>query len=111
VVKGLKARGWDVVRAIDAFSEGTDDEFHFDEAVRQGRVVVANDEDQHLAALERLALGSPFPGLVYWVQTVYTKMSDGEIIAFFGELAERDGPFGSYPQAQALNWQASGNGC
>lgn len=45
VVDALKDRRWDVVRAIDTFAEGTDDDVHFAHAAREGRVMVANDID------------------------------------------------------------------
>ena len=38
LVEALVQEGWDVLRAIDRFPEGTNDYVHFDEAVRLGRV-------------------------------------------------------------------------
>ena len=35
VIEALRQGGWDVVRAIEAFPEGTDDEVHFDYALRK----------------------------------------------------------------------------
>jgi len=44
VVEGLLTEEWDVIRAIDVFPGGTDDEVLFGHAVKQGRVFVTNDE-------------------------------------------------------------------
>jgi hypothetical protein len=38
VVEGLVTQGWDVVRAIDVFPEGTDDAVLFGHAIKEGRV-------------------------------------------------------------------------
>jgi len=51
IVTGLVDRGWDVLRAVDAHPQGTDDEVHFETAAKPGRVLVANDKDQLLIAL------------------------------------------------------------
>ena len=51
IVTGLIDRGWDVLRAVDAHPQGTDDEVHFETAAKLGRVLVANDKDQLLIAL------------------------------------------------------------
>ena len=45
VVEGLLTEGWDVMRAIDVFPEGTDDEVLFGHTVKAGRIFVTNDED------------------------------------------------------------------
>lgn len=50
LVRALKKGGWDIVRAIDALPEGTDDLQHFERAVALGRVLVTNDEDQEVEA-------------------------------------------------------------
>ena len=43
VVKALSSAGWDVVRAIDQFPEGTSDPIHFAKAAELGRALVTND--------------------------------------------------------------------
>jgi hypothetical protein len=43
LVKGLRHRSWDVVRAVEVFPEGTGDEVHFEKAAVLGRVYVMND--------------------------------------------------------------------
>ena len=44
IVQGLRTRGWDVVRAIDLFAEGTFDDVLFAYAAKHGRVFVSSDE-------------------------------------------------------------------
>ncbi len=39
IVEGLIRRGWDVMRAVDAEREATDDSVHFERAARLGRVL------------------------------------------------------------------------
>lgn len=43
LVQGLKARGWDVMRAVDLYPEATKDEVLFARAAAEGRVFVTND--------------------------------------------------------------------
>ena len=62
IVEALIRRGWDGVRAVDLYPEGTDDHVHFERAVREGRVLVGPDEDQELIALSWVEEGRAFPG-------------------------------------------------
>jgi hypothetical protein len=96
VVKALIRNGWDVVRAIDVFAEGTKDRPHFEDAATQGRVLVANDEDQEEIAIEWLKAGRSFPGLIIWPQRYYELMTTGEIVDRVEELASKVDPF-AYP--------------
>jgi hypothetical protein len=43
LVEALIRRGWDVLRAVDAFPEGTQDDLHFARAARLERVMVSCD--------------------------------------------------------------------
>jgi hypothetical protein len=43
LVDALRARQWDVVRAIDLYPEGTLDDVHFARAAQDNRVLVTND--------------------------------------------------------------------
>lgn len=97
LVDALGAAGWDVVRGIDRFPEGTSDTAHFEEAARLGRVLVSNDEDQFEIAIQWLACGRPFTGFVTWRQAHYTRASVGDFLRAFEALAARDDPFGNYP--------------
>jgi hypothetical protein len=93
VVDALIARGWDVVRAIDTFPEGTDDVVQFEYAVRAGRVLVGNDSHMKAKAEQWLEEGRPFLGLVWWPQGHYRKITAGEFVESFEELAAKDDPF------------------
>jgi hypothetical protein len=97
VVDALRGAGWDLVRAIDTFAEGTLDDEHFAYAAREGRVIVANDIDLKLLALRWLTEGRPFRGLVWWPREHYQRMGPGDFLDAFEELAAGDDPFASYP--------------
>jgi hypothetical protein len=93
LVEALIRRGWDLVRGIDTFPEGTDDRDHFEEASRLGRVLVANDSDMKALAERWLDEGRTFSGLVWWPRKQYARMSVSDIVSAFEELARRDEPF------------------
>ena len=98
VVKALRQAGWDVVRAIDLYPEGTLDPVHFDHAAREGRVLIVHDIDQIVDAHRRMEQQLPFPGLIIWPQKSYTKATIGAFVAAIEELASRDEPFNpDYP--------------
>jgi hypothetical protein len=96
-IDALKRTGWDIMRAIDEYAEGTDDEIHFERAIREGRVLVSNDIDQLVAALKRIREGRPFPGLVNWRKRDERRISAGSVLRAFEDLAAKDGPFAPYP--------------
>lgn len=96
-VEALRRKGWDVMRAVDAYPEGTDDPIHFERAVREGRVLVSNDLDQLAIALEWLSAGRAFPGLVSWQKRQEQRMTAGGVLRAFEELAEKQNPFSPYP--------------
>ncbi len=96
VVKALVAAGWDVLRGIDAYPEGTSDRTHFEHAASAGRVLVSNDSDMKLLAERWTAEGRAFPGLVWWHRRHYATMSPGDFVAAFEALACEDDPF-AYP--------------
>lgn len=97
LVAALKRRGWDVIRAVDLYPEGTDDDVHFEHAAREGRVLVAADEDQELCAIRWYTEGRPFRGLITWERAHERRMSVGDFLQRFEELAEAENPFSSYP--------------
>lgn len=66
IVEGLRVRDWDVVRAIDIFREGTDDEVLFEYASKQGRVFVSSDEPAQEIPKRWLGDGRVFHGMVCW---------------------------------------------
>lgn len=96
VVQALRESGWDVVRAVDVFPDGTDDEVHFDYAAKQSRVLVTNDQPSKVIAYRWLEEGLRFEGVVTWPQEHYKKMSVGYIVSEFERLADEDEPF-RYP--------------
>lgn len=96
IVEALIRRGWDVIRAVDLYPEGTDDHVHFERAVREGRVLVGPDEDQELLALRWVEKGRTFPGLITWEREHEHRMSVGDFLRQFEALAEHDEPF-QYP--------------
>lgn len=96
VVQGLIAAGWDVVRAVDLFPEGTDDVVHFARAAQERRVLVSNDSDMRVIAENWLREGRPYIGLVWWPRRQYARMSAGDILRAFEDLAARAEPFSEY---------------
>jgi hypothetical protein len=97
LVQGLKARGWDIVRAVDLYPEATKDEMLFARAVAEGRVFVTNDRPAEAIAVRWLHEGTPFPGMIAWPVAAYEARSIGDLIEEFEELARLDDPFGPYP--------------
>ncbi len=97
VVKALKQAGWDVLRAIEAFPEGTEDLPHFERAWVLGRVLVTNDDDQKRIAFEWYISGRGFPGVVWWPQEQYRRMRPGDVLKRFEEYAQQDNPFAAFP--------------
>lgn len=97
VVDALIGSGWDVLRAIDAFPEGTADAVHFDRAAREGRVFVTNDRRVERIARAWLMEGRPFSGLICWPRTHYARMSAGDLLEAFEKLAAHDDLFANYP--------------
>ncbi len=64
LLKALKRQGWDIVRAVEIYPEGTPDDTHFEYAVQQGLVLVTNDGPLHSIAHRWLREGRPFPGMI-----------------------------------------------
>jgi hypothetical protein len=96
LVQALRRLGWDVMRAVDAFPEGTDDEVHFAHAAQLDRVMLSNDHGVRRLAVAWLRQGRRFRGLIAWPQDHYARMTIADFIEQFDELAAKDDPF-SYP--------------
>ncbi len=96
-MKALQKAGWDVVRAIDALPQGAADLQQFERAVRLGRVLVTNDDDQKEIAIRWYLEGRPFAGLVWWPQQQYRTMRPRDVVQRFEEYAAQDEPFAAYP--------------
>jgi len=97
LVDALRERGWDVVRAIEAFPEGTVDDVHFERAAELDRVFVTNDQPSRAIANQWLRDGRSFAGVITWRQRDYGKMSIGDILRDFETIAQKEDPFGNYP--------------
>jgi hypothetical protein len=94
LVKALRRAGWDVVRAMNLYPEGTDDIVHFTRAAQMGRVLVACDRDQLGIAAQWLAEGRPFRGLISWPQSYHPDVPIAAFVKAFEALAEQpDDPF------------------
>ena len=87
LVDALVRRGWDVVRAIDTFPEGTGDDVLFEYAVREGRFFVTNDGPAEAIGIRWLRQGRPFPGMICWPQRYYDIMSTGDFLRELDALA------------------------
>ncbi len=95
LIRALRARGWDLVRALDVFGENTDDDVLFAWAAEQGRVFVTDDRPAEAVAIRWLAAGRAFRGMIRCPQQ--GEMSTGELLADFDELAAKSDPFAGYP--------------
>jgi hypothetical protein len=96
IVDGLRARGWDIRRAIDVFPQGAEDERLFEYAAQQGRVFVSSDEPAQEIPKRWLREGRPFRGMVTWPQRHHYRMSDGDFIAALERMATEPDAF-AYP--------------
>lgn len=97
VIDGLLRRGWDLMRAVDAYPEGTDDDIHFERAATEGRVVVSNDVDMKNLAEKWFDEKRSFLGLIWWPKVHHRRMSVGDFLEAFEELAAKDDAFQPYP--------------
>ncbi len=97
VVAALIRRGWDVLRAIDRFPERTPDLIHFQAAAAENRVLVSSDRDMRLIGERWLREDRRFRGLVWWQPKLYDRMSPGDFLRAFEELADLDEPFSPHP--------------
>ena len=95
LIEGLIQRGWDVVRVIDVFPERTRDPVLFVHAAKEARVFVTTDRRIQTTAERWLKEGRPFR-MVTWKQDHHARMSDGDLIQAFEEMAEEEEPF-AYP--------------
>lgn len=93
LIKGLRRRGWDVVRAVDAFEPTTEDDVLFEKSAELGRVFVTNDKGIHAIADQWMRKGRRFPGMVFWEKKHHDRMTTGEFIAEFEKFAQKDDPF------------------
>ena len=95
IVDALRREGWDVVRAIDVFPEGTDDEILFPYAAEHDRAFVTCDKRIHALAMDGLKAGKLFR-MVFWRFERHREMSDGSFVRAFAEIAAKPDAF-AYP--------------
>ena len=81
LIVALNERGWDLVRAIDFYPQGTADAVHFERAAKENRVLISNDRDMEAIASRWLAQGRLFRGLILWPQEHYKRIGYGELVA------------------------------
>lgn len=84
----LRGRGWDLVRAMDLYPQGTADDVHFERAAQENRVLISNDQDMEVIANRWLAEGRPFRGLILWPQEHYKRMGYAQLVARIEALSE-----------------------
>jgi hypothetical protein len=92
IIKALRDRGWDVVRAVDVLGEENDGEELLAWAVARGRVFVTSDDGVHATAHKWLREGRAFR-MIYWWAEHRRRMSDGEVVQALERLASRDDAF------------------
>ena len=84
-------------RAVDAYPEGTKDSVHFEHAAEEERVLVTNDRRVETLGHAWLIEGRRFPGMVCWPRAHYERMTPGDFVEAFEELARQEDPFANYP--------------
>lgn len=80
---------------MDAFPGTTLDDVLFEEAARQNRVFVTNDKRIHRIGVQWMKSSRPFR-MIFWAKTHHDRMTVGEFLDAFEELAKKENPF-SYP--------------
>ena len=92
IIKALRSRGWDVVRAVDVLGEGNDDEELLAWAAANERVFVTSDDGIHATAHKWLREGRTFR-MIYWWAEHRLQMSDGDVVRALERLAARTDAF------------------
>lgn len=95
IVAALLGRSWLVVRAIDVFPEGTDDETLFSHAANNDLVFVTSDQRIHRLAHAWLEQGRAFR-MVFWRFSHHQRLSDGDVVRQLEAIAGNPVAFG-YP--------------
>jgi len=87
LIRGLRERGWDILRAVDASPQGTLDEVHFEHAANNMRCLVTCDSGVQRLAHQWLEQGRWFR-MITWQQKLQHRISDGDFIRVFEWLAK-----------------------
>ena len=61
-------------------------------AAKRDRVLVSNDVDMRVLAMQWSAEGRVYRGLIWWPRRTYNRMSIGDFVNAFERLAEKDDP-------------------
>lgn len=105
LVEALIQKGWDVLRAVDAYPERTRDPIHFERAAQDGRVLVSYDTDQVKFAIRWIEEGRPFRGLLTWPQLYHRRFTETAFVASFERMAAEEDPFpAAYPIRYLSLW-------
>lgn len=87
-----------MVRGVDTFAEDTPDPEHFEKAAELGRALVTNDQPLVDIAHKWLEEGRRFKRMVTWPRAHYKRVTIGDLLQKFEELAEKNEPFNpDYP--------------
>lgn len=81
LIELLRRRGWDLVRAVERYPQGTQDPVHFEQAAKEGRVLITNDQPSLDTAHRWLGEGRAFKGVLTWPKKHHARMTIGEIDA------------------------------
>lgn len=92
-MKALRRANWGVVRGVDTLPEDAQDPKHFEKAVELGRVFVTNDQPAVVVAHRWVEEGRRFKGMITWPRSHYNRMTIGDLVQKFEELAAKDQPF------------------
>ena len=98
IIKALRARGWDVVRAVDILGEENDDEELLAWAAANGRVFVTSDDGIHAAAHKWLREGRAFRMIYWWAEHRRSSMGGGWVVE--AEVLTRMGDVPIIPAAR-----------
>jgi hypothetical protein len=93
LVKALRRAGWDVARGVDILPEDALDPEHFEKAAELGRALVTNDQPLVYNAHRWIEEGRRFKGIITWPKAHYKRMSIGDLVREFEELAAKKQPF------------------
>ena len=93
LIQLLRRQGWDLVRAVERYPQGTLDLIHFEHAATEGRVLITNDQPSIDTAHRWLREERVFKGVVTCPKKHYARMSIGEIAKKIEALAQEDDPF------------------
>jgi hypothetical protein len=96
LIKALRERGWDVVRAVDIFGQQNDDAELFAHAAREGHVFLTCDEGIHAIAHHWLSQARTAFRMIYCTMERQQQMTVGELLRAVEVIVTKPGAF-AYP--------------